>query len=72
MSIQRQQEDVENGLYPQLRHSRPPPTRQDTVDLEEIPLREMPPQEPEDRRRIKDVFERVWSSQAVNNFLCFH
>ncbi|XP_058975088.1 protein rhomboid [Musca domestica] len=58
MSIQRQQEDVENGLYPQLRHSRPPPTRQDTVDLEEIPLREMPPQEPEDRRRIKDVFER--------------
>ncbi|XP_073831660.1 rhomboid-related protein 2-like [Musca autumnalis] len=49
MSTQSQQ-GVKNSLSS--------PTRQGTVDLEEIPLHEIPKQEPEDRCKIRDFFER--------------
>ena len=52
-----QQRDVENGIYPQLQQ-RPQTRRQDTVDMEEIPLNNLQ-QEPEERRKIRHVFERV-------------
>ncbi|XP_030382119.1 protein rhomboid [Scaptodrosophila lebanonensis] len=56
-----QQRDIENGLYPNIpaeRRSPPPrPQRQDTIDMEEIPLNRSTSQpEPEDRRRMRDIF----------------
>ncbi|XP_067637635.1 rhomboid-related protein 2 [Eurosta solidaginis] len=69
---QQSQRDVENGLYPQVpserghtaqkpQPSRPPPRRQDTVDMEVIPLnrtQSVPPGvEPDDRRRARHIFD---------------
>lgn len=50
-------QDVENGLYPQLQQ-RPQTRRQDTVDMEEIPLNNLQ-QESEEKRKIRHIFERV-------------
>lgn len=52
-------QDVENGIYPQL-HQRPQTTRQDTVDMEEIPLNNLQ-QESEEKRKVRRVFESVSS-----------
>lgn len=64
-----QQRDVENGLYPnipperrspQARPVRPPTLRQDTIDMEEIPLNQANAmQEPEDRRKMREIFDKV-------------
>lgn len=64
-----QQRDVENGLYPnipperrspQARPVRPPTLRQDTIDMEEIPLNQANSmQEPEDRRKMREIFDKV-------------
>ncbi|KAH8304208.1 rhomboid-related protein 2 [Drosophila kikkawai] len=59
-----QQRDVENGLYPTIppeRRSppaRPPTLRQDTIDMEEIPLNQTHSQEPEDRRKMREIFDK--------------
>lgn len=69
---QLQLQDVENGLYPQLHHNnRPQTTRQDTVDMEEIPLREMSQPESEDRRKIRSIFDRVGHNILSEIFFCF-
>lgn len=61
-----QQRDVETGLYPTIPAerrsppSRPQTLRQDTVDMEEIPLNQTnSSQEPEDRRRMREIFDKV-------------
>lgn len=66
---QQQQRDIENGLYPNIpperrsplaRPVRPPTLRQDTVDMEEIPLNQLNGmQEPEDRRKMREIFDTV-------------
>lgn len=69
---QLQLQDVENGLYPQLHHNnRPQTTRQDTVDMEEIPLREMSQPESEDRRKIRSIFDRVCHNILSEFIFCF-
>ncbi|EDX17655.1 GD17034 [Drosophila simulans] len=60
-----QQRDVENGLYPTIPAerrsppSRPQTLRQDTIDMEEIPLNQTNSQEPEDRRKMHEIFDKV-------------
>ena len=63
--------DAENRLYPSIpmqrmgqpqpqRTSRPPPLRQDTVDMEVVPLnRTQSQQEADDRHRAFEIFNRV-------------
>lgn len=67
-----QQRDVENGLYPTIppeRRSppaRPPTLRQDTIDMEEIPLNQTNSQEPEDRRKMREIFDKVqWQTWKI-------
>ncbi|XP_034664436.1 protein rhomboid [Drosophila subobscura] len=61
---QQRQRDVENGLYPNIPPerrsppSRPQTLRQDTIDMEEIPLNQAISQEPEDRRKMREVFDK--------------
>ncbi|EDW30651.1 GL26733 [Drosophila persimilis] len=61
---QQRQRDVENGLYPNIPPerrsppSRPQTLRQDTIDMEEIPLNQTISQEPEDRRKMREVFDK--------------
>lgn len=54
--------DVENGLYPQLQQ-RPQTRRQDTVDMEVIPLQDIHQQpqsaENDERQKIRHIFDRV-------------
>lgn len=70
---QQHQRDVENGLYPNIpaerrsptNPARPPTMRQDTIDMEEVPLNRSNSQpESEDRRKMRQLFEKV--SQAFN------
>lgn len=71
---QRNQRDAENGLYPQMPSersqavqkptpSRPPPRRQDTIDMEVIPLNRSQSAptgvETDDRRRARRIFDNV-------------
>ncbi|XP_022220038.1 protein rhomboid [Drosophila obscura] len=61
---QQRQRDVENGLYPNIPPerrsppSRPQTLRQDTIDMEEIPLNQAISQEPEDRRKMREIFDK--------------
>ncbi|KAL7743340.1 hypothetical protein ACLKA6_008321 [Drosophila palustris] len=72
---QQQQRDVENGLYPNIpperrspstRPVRPPTMRQDTVDMEEIPLNQLN-QESEDRRKMREIFDTFDSSESYSS-----
>ncbi|XP_037931123.1 protein rhomboid [Teleopsis dalmanni] len=59
---QQQQLNAENGLYPQVpieRHTQRPPTcRQDTIDMEQIPLnRTLSQQDSEEKRKIRSIFD---------------
>lgn len=71
---QHNQRDAENGLYPQMPSerghsaqkptpSRPPPRRQDTIDMEVIPLNRSQSAptgiETDDRRRARRIFDNV-------------
>ncbi|XP_017869332.1 PREDICTED: protein rhomboid [Drosophila arizonae] len=64
---QQHQRDVENGLYPNIpaerrsptHPARPPTMRQDTIDMEEVPLNRSNSQpESEDRRKMRQLFEK--------------
>lgn len=65
---QQHQRDVENGLYPNIpperrsptRPVRPPTMRQDTIDMEEIPLNNSnSQQEPDERQKMRQLFDKV-------------
>lgn len=77
-----QQRDVENGLYPnipperrspQARPVRPPTLRQDTIDMEEIPLNQANSmQEPEDRRKMREIFDKVKQCTLSHSLSLWH
>lgn len=77
-----QQRDVENGLYPnipperrspQARPVRPPTLRQDTIDMEEIPLNQANSmQEPEDRRKMREIFDKVKQCALSHSLSLWH